>query len=373
MMTRKIKEWTIRDLRTRYFTKIGFPEFQREYSVWDEMKRQQLIDSILRNLDIGTLYFAIGADGILDCIDGRQRIVAIMAYMGKEFGEEESVAGAVHVFGTRAFEEVGSVDASFHDLPDGTRYESSDFNDRREQFDNYSLRVVLLEYDQEDDTELRRQFLRLQLGQLLTSAEKLRAMAGDMRDAIFGESKKGSLIEQTPFVRSLAIPRRRFAREQVLAQILVNAFLVERHSQDPPFARARFTDLQEFLKDHATLTTADKRTLSEVREVLSMCEEMFPPDHDKNIFGNRAMALTTFLVIWTMTPRELDKSLFPLFMTDLLASLRTYDDTVRLPKRQTDLIEAITKASVEKSSIEARHRIVKAMFAEYRKLKRLSW
>ena len=70
--------WTIKQLR-EYIDVIEFPEFQREPTVWKLDKKQLLIDSILRDFDISSIYIYEKENGGFDCIDGRQRINAIFS------------------------------------------------------------------------------------------------------------------------------------------------------------------------------------------------------------------------------------------------------------------------------------------------------
>ena len=74
--------WTIENLRD-YYNFIEFPEYQREPTVWSLEKKQRLIDSILRGIDIASIYLFKKEENSYDCIDGRQRINAILSYLGE--------------------------------------------------------------------------------------------------------------------------------------------------------------------------------------------------------------------------------------------------------------------------------------------------
>jgi len=66
---------------------IKFPEYQREPTIWHLNAKQRLIDSIVRKFDIASIYLYKYDDQTFDCIDGRQRILAINSFFGKE-GED---------------------------------------------------------------------------------------------------------------------------------------------------------------------------------------------------------------------------------------------------------------------------------------------
>ena len=81
-MIRSIEPWTVKKLREKY-KEIHFPEYQREPNVWGHSAKQRLIDSMMRQFDIAPLYFYENENEIIDCVDGRQRIGAIMSFLGE--------------------------------------------------------------------------------------------------------------------------------------------------------------------------------------------------------------------------------------------------------------------------------------------------
>ena len=85
---RKLTEaWNIATLRERV-NRIHFPEYQREPNVWGRDAKQRLVDSIARDFDIASFYLYVKDDGSWDCVDGRQRIGAIMAFLNEERGDK---------------------------------------------------------------------------------------------------------------------------------------------------------------------------------------------------------------------------------------------------------------------------------------------
>ena len=85
-MNKDTTSWTIESLCHREFVRIDFPEYQREPNVWGRDAKQKLVDSILRRFDVGSLYFYVGDDGVHSCIDGRQRINAVMSFLNMNTG-----------------------------------------------------------------------------------------------------------------------------------------------------------------------------------------------------------------------------------------------------------------------------------------------
>ena len=81
-MRKRNSQWSIKKLLDDHHV-VEFPEYQREPTVWNLDKKRRLIDSILREFDIASIYFYQREDKTYDCIDGRQRINAILSYAGK--------------------------------------------------------------------------------------------------------------------------------------------------------------------------------------------------------------------------------------------------------------------------------------------------
>src|SRR5256885_13190738 len=88
-MIKTTEQWTLQDLSRRYAS-INFPEYQREPNVWSRGAKQSLIDAITRQFDIASICLYEDEEGSLDCIDGRQRLGAIMAFLGNNPDDEDN-------------------------------------------------------------------------------------------------------------------------------------------------------------------------------------------------------------------------------------------------------------------------------------------
>ena len=84
-MRKKVRPMTVAELR-ELFPTISFPEYQREPNLWSLTEKQRLIDSVMRAFDIASLYFYEHEGGGTDCVDGRQRIGALMSFLGVNYG-----------------------------------------------------------------------------------------------------------------------------------------------------------------------------------------------------------------------------------------------------------------------------------------------
>ena len=76
--------WTVEELH-KARARISFPEYQRQDRLWPPDKKQLLIDSILREIDIPKLYFNRTNSGEIEVIDGQQRLWSIWEFLGEEY------------------------------------------------------------------------------------------------------------------------------------------------------------------------------------------------------------------------------------------------------------------------------------------------
>ena len=122
---RKVAEpWKVSMLRQKIH-QINFPEYQREPNVWGRDAKQRLVDSIGRQFDIASLYFYVNDESSWDCVDGRQRIGAIMSFL------KENPKGDHNGFEFRVLNEIFSE----HDNP-YSRLDGMNWSEIEAQFRN---------------------------------------------------------------------------------------------------------------------------------------------------------------------------------------------------------------------------------------------
>ena len=344
--------WTIEDLRNRKGV-IEFPEYQREPTVWNLQKKQRLIDSILRAFDIAPVYLFKKDDGTYDCIDGRQRINAILSYLG-----ENEVDTADNAFHLRMANEIFDDADLFRDVID-KRF-SSLSKGRKKKILDYEINVIEID-GVENEEELNLLFLRLQLGSILNAGEKLHAMTGDMRDYIFYGIGKHDVFQQ------IRIPYRRYAREQVAAQIALNFFSKRKNGE---FHRSRYLDLQEFFKEQNKLCAEDKTLTEDVEVVLNKIRDHF---QDKlRLIGNRAIAVSVFLFVSELIQREKEDEIaqFVDFFVKFMQTLKwQISKAVQMDEPYYDLMKFqthVTQAAGEKYAIQNRHEFWREYFYYFR-------
>ena len=348
--------WKIRELLGKIHL-INFPEYQREPTVWNLEKKQRLIDSILRGFDISPIYLFMkkthgSADYTYDCVDGRQRINAILSYMGenKDLKDNEFRLNIVN----EIYE-----DADQFDGIDNTRYKDLS-PERQNRILDYMISVVGIG-DVENEQELNLLFLRLQGGQILNAGEKLNAMTGEMRKYVFEELGKHAYFD------GIIISFRRFAREQVAAQIALNYFS---KNETGYFHRSRYIDLQEFLKKYSVFQQNDKVLATKINERLDIICQSF--GEKLKTVTNRAIAVSLFLFVSELVDQNKQEGIaeFTEYLVKLITTLKWQIPlTVKMDAAYYHLLDFqtyVTQAAGEKYAIEKRHDFLNKGFEYYK-------
>ena len=236
---------------------FSYPEYQRDDNIWSDKNRKYLIDSILRGFDIPKIYFH-GPDeyGNYDIIDGRQRLRAIFDFIKNEFTTDKKLIS-------------GSA----------TTYEQLS-NKYKKKFEDYEFHVARITHM--DDTELTLLFLRLQLGVPTNSGEKLNAIESKMRTFV-------QELKETEFIKNVSIREKRFAREQVCAQICNNSLYIINENR---IRNSKFLNLQKLYYDYKETDIPNKNN---ILKVFNRLYQIF--GSDSNLFQTRAMIISVYLLI----------------------------------------------------------------------------
>ena len=206
-MKRQVEDWSVAKL-SKERARISFPEYQREKSLWTREKKSLFIDSILRDLDIPKLYFNLLKDKSIEVIDGQQRLWSIWEFLDDQYRYIEE--GRPQFFSKLS-------------------------KKKRQQIEGYKFQVTV--FEDADDDYLRVLFVRLQLGLLLNTGEKLHAAKGQMKHLVFHK------LARHTFIKQIGIQKRRYAKETLCAQICINSFTRANLNM---FARTRYEDLSHF-------------------------------------------------------------------------------------------------------------------------------
>lgn len=361
-MERETGTLSITQLRAE-FVDIDFPEYQREPTVWSREQKQRLLDSILRSFDIAPIYLYRREDGTQECIDGRQRLNAIMSFLGENPSDEVD-----NGFPLRSANEISTGTENPYQELDGLRYEELSNSDEPlavsavAELLAYRIAAVYLS-DVTNSDEFNLQFLRLNLGTLINAGEKLNAMVGGMREFLFSSDRVGL----HPFFASVNIPTRRFARQQTAAQTVLQIFALEETNE---FTRARHFDLQRFVKEHEGIGEGHPR-MERIALTFDSLEAALGDTSEG--LRNRAMTVSVALLAWTRALHENEHlhEPFKAFVDAFLATLEWQVGNMKefeVDERYRYLVEFqrhVTQASVEKPAVTHRHAVLDREFTRW--------
>jgi uncharacterized protein with ParB-like and HNH nuclease domain len=85
--------FSVRELKTDYEDNILVlaPDFQREF-VWTLKQKSELIESILMGIPLPMIYFFEADDGVLQVVDGKQRLTTLFQFLNNEFPLSQSLS-----------------------------------------------------------------------------------------------------------------------------------------------------------------------------------------------------------------------------------------------------------------------------------------
>lgn len=163
------------------------PEWQRG-EVWDQPRKQVLIDSILRGWRLPKFYFVQLDNDDFEVVDGQQRLTAIYEFFANELPLPEE-----------SMQEYGG--PYYKDLKQKVA----------DAFDDFEI-----DYDEIEDAEeeeLKQFFQRLQQGLPLTSSEKLNSVHSKLRDFC------RTLSKHTFFTVSIAVANTRLSHFDIATKV----------------------------------------------------------------------------------------------------------------------------------------------------------
>ncbi|MCX6794777.1 MAG: DUF262 domain-containing protein [Candidatus Falkowbacteria bacterium] len=318
-------------------------DYQRE-KIWSRKNQEELLDSIIQNIDIPKIYLAEvkkGEQFDYECIDGKQRMSTLLNFFKPDDNTDSLV---VRIAGEKyTYKQLKK------ELPSLAK-----------KIEDFELTFVI--YPELEDEFIRQIFSRLQLGIRLNSGELLKMDMGSMRNFIYTEMGKDA-----PFFRNTKLSEKRFSRQFTLAQICINSFS---YNNNGSFVRARYDDLVDFFKERNDVSKNDEN-LARIRKVLEIMDEDFG-DNATSI-SSRAIAVTAYLFIENLYTKQ-NRSLiseFVKFYLQLLSEIKKNIELVgKYKKPENSFIleefqKYISQASVESSSILRRHNFISKAFEYY--------
>ena len=356
-MKKEADSWSVGALKAK-FQSINFPDYQREPNVWSRDAKQRLVDSIIRRFDIASIYIYRDEYESMDCVDGRQRLGAIMSFLGQNPNDGDNK------FVFRILNEV--YEDSNHPLRsmDGKTYEQIGALAEKEQdakefvrlFEEYLLTIIFLS-ESETDKEFNLQFTRLNLGTIINSGEKLHAMVGDLRDTCFKRLGIHSFLKETN------VPTRRYSREQLAAQIVGQVFALEesKSSERREYGRTRHFDLQRLFKQHTAIDGKHQQWIEQIERIMDLLQPEFA---ERTALRSRAIVVSTVLLAYEENlDSKQDAQTIAKFVDEFVHCLKWQIgkgfDIDQEYRYLVDFQRHVTQASVEKPAVEWRAQTLK--------------
>jgi len=278
-----------------------------------------------------------------ECIDGKQRMATLLNFYKPE--------------------RTGEIPLTVRIAAERYTYErlKKDLAPLAQKIDDFELSFVIYPENLEEEF-IREIFRRLQLGVRLNSGEMLKTHSGTLRDFVYKEMGKDA-----PFLRHTNLSEKRFSRQFTLSQICMNSFA---RSETGDFVRARYDDLEDFLKEKYNLDRRDEN-LVRIREVLKLMDNHF--GENANSISSRAVAVSAYLFVEGLYVRK-ESRLMPRFVQFFVTLLDEIKDNLKLlrdfekPENSTILEEFqkyISQASVEPYAIKRRDQFLDKAFKHY--------
>lgn len=211
------------------------PEFQRFYR-WSDNQKSKLIESILLNIPIPSIFVAQRPDGIWDVVDGLQRLSTIFEFIGILKNEKNELINPLILTETNLLPSL-----------DKKKWESEDENSLTEAQQRYFKRsrlnfvIIQKESDSSSKYEL---FQRLNTGGSSLTPQEVRNCLLIMSNELYFEKLK-ELSEYDCFINTINISDKNI--DEQYDKELISRFLVLKDVEASEMSSV--TDLSSYLDD----------------------------------------------------------------------------------------------------------------------------
>ena len=317
----------------KYRQSIELEPFFQRGTVWNKMKQQYFIDSLLRGWGTPKLFlWEIGKDSFA-CLDGKQRLTSLFNFMAdqlplsptysKEYGGKKYSALPVQI---------------------------------QDQLDDYEFSVeILLGAEKDEVVEL---YKRLQGGTPLNFGEKLFAIPGNMNGFI-----KRRLATKKFFKEKIALPDTRYSHYAVCAQLCLLS--IKGAKED-----LKLKNLERFFVDYASFNDKSPEA-KKILNVISYLEKSFSNKNDPAL-RNRANVVSIFYLISELSGRGnisgREKEISQFFRGFTKTLQKEFEK--RPEDRNSSLVSyylAVTQGADKIKSVNIRHDILLKKIAEKNK------
>lgn len=240
------------------------PEFQRFYR-WSNNQKSKLIESILLNIPIPSIFVAQRVDGIWDVVDGLQRLSTIFEFIGILKNVNGELVKPLALEKTTL---LPSLENKLWETEDKNSF--SDVQQRYFKRSRLNFVIIQKESDSSSKYEL---FQRLNTGGSSLTPQEVRNCLLIMNNESYFENLK-SLSEFEPFLNSINISDKNI--DEQYDKELVTRFLVLKDIN--PDQLSKVTDLGSFLDEK--IIDYFNLNIGKWAETISLFERTFKLIHD---------------------------------------------------------------------------------------------
>lgn len=224
-MITDIEIWKVKELYDELESIMEQPKYQRG-AVWKEIKKQMLIDSMLRGIDIPKIYLRKVNRGRTqyEVADGQQRIITIREFIAKEFSLSDKTVNGLDLSKIESYTVKGkNIDEINVAL--------------KERLLNYNLTIGII--DDATNIDIRILFARLQMGDTLNTAEKRNAVI-----SLIGTEIDNLVLNHDFFINSKIIPDR-YRRQDFATHVIAMMHYKNAHDLKAVLLNKLYINLQK--------------------------------------------------------------------------------------------------------------------------------
>lgn len=313
------------------------PDYQRNY-VWDGKKASRLIESILLGIPIPIIYLADQGNGVLNVIDGQQRLTSLFSFIDGVFpdGRKFKLSG-LNVFTELKGKTYADLESIFQD-----------------KINEYPLRVITFTADSDPDLQYEI-FSRLNTGSVALNDQELRncIYRGPFNDFI------KELASDKDFLSLLGLKGPHSRMKDVELVLRFVGFYTESYLNYNPPSK---TFMNEVMRKNQR---DDEITLRKIRDAFKRAVS-----NTKSLLGDKAFRRflrgTEGVHDGRWDERTINVSLFEILM-DSMARIETpvlmrHLDALReayinIVSTDEEFITSITRASADKNAVRTRFKI----------------
>ncbi len=211
------------------------PEFQRFYR-WSDGQKSKLIESILLNIPIPSIFVAQRADGIWDVVDGLQRLSTILEFIGVLRNNENELVEPLQLTETGL---LPSLDKKKWNSEDDSAFTEA----QQRYFKRSRLNFVIIQKESDSSSKYEL-FQRLNTGGSSLTPQEVRNCLLIMNHEAYFEKLK-ELSEFEPFLNTINISDKNL--DEQYDKELVSRFLVLKDVE--PSSLTSVKDLSNYLDD----------------------------------------------------------------------------------------------------------------------------